>query len=279
MAGNRLSRIATVAALCVCCLSGCGPASPPPSPTWPAGPLVDLSHAFDERTIFWPTAERFTLEVVAQGMTPGGYFYAANNFRTAEHGGTHLDAPVHFAANGQAADEIPLDRLVGPAAVVDVTAAAERNADYVVTVADFNAFESRHGRIPDGAILLIRTGYSTRWPDPARYLGTAERGAAAVPKLHFPGIDPAAARWLVEQRRIDAVGIDTASIDYGQSTTYEAHRVLYDSNIPGLENLTALDRLPPTGAVVIALPMKIAGGSGAPLRAIAVLPAPVRRLR
>jgi kynurenine formamidase len=254
---------------------GCAPPAPAPpqvSGLWPAGTLVDLSHAFDERTIFWPTAERFRLDVVSHGMTPGGYFYAANNFTTAEHGGTHLDAPIHFAEGRHAADEIPLDRLVGPAIVVDVTAAAERNPDYLVTVADLEGFESRHGRIPDGAILLIRTGYSSRWPDAERYLGTAERGAAAVAKLHFPGIDPAAARWLLQQRKIDAIGIDTASIDFGQSTTYETHRLLYEANIPGFENLAALDRLPPTGAFVVALPMKIAGGSGAPLRAIAVLP-------
>ena len=106
-----------------------------------------------------------------------------------------------------------------------------------------------------------------------KYLGTAERGPAAVPKLHFPGLHPDAARWLVANRRLKAIGIDTASIDYGQSTAFEAHRVLYAANIPAFENLTNLDRLPARGASIIALPMKIAGGSGAPLRAIAILPA------
>ena len=107
----------------------------------------------------------------------------------------------------------------------------------------------------------------------ARYLGTAERGAEAVAKLHFPGLDPDAARWLVANRRIDAIGIDTASIDFGQSTLFESHRALYAANIPAFENLTTLERLPATGASIIALPMKIGGGSGAPLRAIAILPA------
>jgi kynurenine formamidase len=257
-------------------LAACSRAAPAAPPAFPSGPIVDLSHAYGEDTVFWPTAERFKLQVVAEGDTPGGYYYAANNFTTAEHGGTHLDAPVHFARGRHAADEVPLDRLVGPAVVVDVTQACEQNADYLVKVADLEAFERARGRIPDGAILLIRTGFSQRWPDAARYLGTAERGAGAVPKLHFPGIDPATAKWLLANRKIDAIGIDTASIDYGQSTTYETHRLLYEANIPGLENLNALDRLPATGASVVALPMKIRGGSGAPLRAIAILPAGAR---
>ena len=237
---------------------------------WP-GTIVDLSHTYDASTIFWPTAEPFKLDKVADGVTPGGFYYAANNFRTAEHGGTHIDAPVHFASGKHAVDGIPLDQLVGFAAVVDVAAKCEANADYLVTQADLEAWERTYGQIPAGAILLIRTDFSKRWPDAARYLGTAERGAAAVPKLHFPGVHPDAARWIVANRSIKAIGIDTASIDYGQSTDYLTHRALYERDIPGLENLTNLDRLPPTGAQIVALPMKIGGGSGAPLRAIAIV--------
>ena len=120
--------------------------------------------------------------------------------------------------------------------------------------------------------MLIRTGYSKFWPDASRYLGTQERGAGAVAKLHFPGLHQDAARWLAETRRVKAVGLDTASIDYGQSTMYESHRILYERDIPAFENLTNLDRLPARGAFVVALPMKIKGGTGAPLRAIAMLP-------
>lgn len=246
-------------------------APPAPAPPFPAGTIVDLSHAYGDDTVFWPTADPFRLESVADGMTEAGYYYAANVFTTAEHGGTHIDAPLHFALGRDAADQIPLERLVAPAVVVDVTAAAERDPDYLVTSADVQAWETEHGEIPDGAILLLRTGFSNRWPDAERYLGTAERGAEAVPLLHFPGIDPDLATWLVTNRSIGAVGIDTASVDFGQSTLFESHRILYEANIPGLENLTALDRLPPTGAFLIALPMKIAGGSGAPLRAIAIV--------
>jgi len=245
---------------------------PAPPAAWPAGTLVDLSHDYGDQTVFWPTAETFRLEKVADGMTEQGYYYAANNFFTSEHGGTHIDAPVHFAKGHQSVDQIPLDRLVGAAVVVDVTAASAAQPDYRVTVDDFTAWERSHGAIPSGSIVLIRTGYSQYWPDAARYLGTAERGPAAVAKLHFPGLHPDAARWLAESRRIKAVGLDTASIDYGQSTMYESHRILYERDIPAFENLTSLERLPATGAVIVALPMKIKGGTGAPLRAIAIVP-------
>jgi kynurenine formamidase len=251
--------------------AACG-APPPATDAFPGGEIVDLSHPYDEQTIFWPTSDRFRLDKVAEGLTPAGYFYAANNLFTAEHGGTHIDAPVHFAAGRQTVDQIPLTRLMGAAAVIDVADSAARDADYQVSTADFERWEGEHGRIPAEAILLLRTGFSRRWPDAARYLGTAERGQAAVADLHFPGLHPDAARWVVENRAIKAIGIDTASIDFGQSRLFESHRVLYERDIPAFENLAALERLPAWGAVVVALPMKIAGGSGAPLRAIALLP-------
>src|SRR5689334_9771353 len=130
--------------LTVAACSGPSPApAPAPAPTavtFPAGPLVDLSHAYEAQAIFWPTAEPFRLEKVADGVTPGGYYYASNNFFTSEHGGTHMDAPVHFAQGNQSADQVPLDRLVGPALVIDVTEASRKSADYLVTVADFEAW-------------------------------------------------------------------------------------------------------------------------------------------
>jgi kynurenine formamidase len=247
-------------------------ARPQDPPKFPAGALVDLSHDYGDETVFWPTAEAFKLEKVADGMTPQGYYYAANNFATSEHGGTHIDAPVHFAKGHRSVDQIPIDQLIGDAIVVDVTASCASNPDYRVTAADFTAWEKTNGQIPDGAIVLLRTGYARFWPDAAKYLGTAERGEAAVAKLHFPGLHPDAAKWLAESRRIKAIGLDTASIDYGQSTLYESHRTLYEHDIPAFENLATLDRLPVKGATIVALPMKIKGGSGAPLRAIAILP-------
>lgn len=236
------------------------------------GTWVDLSYPFDSTTIYWPTAEPFRLEVVSAQRTPVGYYYAANNISAAEHGGTHLDAPIHFAEGRHTTDQILLEQLMGPAVVLDVTAKAAGDSDYRVTPDDFGAWEQAHGRIPDRAIVLIRTGWGSRWPDRASYLGTAKAGPAAVPELHFPGIDAAAARWLVDQRRIDAVGIDTPSIDYGQSTTFDTHQILFDANIPAFENVANLDGVPLTGAFVIGLPMKIGGGSGGPLRIVALLP-------
>jgi kynurenine formamidase len=246
------------------------PAAAPP-PLFPAGELVDLSHAYDQQAIFWPTAEKFRLHKDAEGITPAGYYYASNSFFTSEHGGTHLDAPVHFAQGKQSVDEIPLQRFFGPAVVVDVTKQSEGNADYQVTVDDLTRAESSGSQFYGETIVLLRTGFSRRWPDAAKYLGTAERGAEAVAKLHFPGLHPDAAKWLVA-KGIRAVGIDTASIDYGQSTLFESHRTLYAANLPAFENLTALDRLPERGAYIVALPMKIADGTGAPLRAVAILP-------
>jgi kynurenine formamidase len=260
-------------AVCLVVLvAGCARQSAPAASGFPGGTLVDLSHAYDATTVFWPTAEPFSLTKVADGVTPGGYYYAANNFCTSEHGGTHLDAPVHFAEGADSADEIPLDRFFGAAVVVDVTAQADRDADYQVTVDDLQRAEREQGPIPADAILLLRTGFSRHWPDAARYLGTADRGEAAVARLHFPGLHPDAARWLAANRPVKAIGIDTASIDYGQSTAFESHRVLYEKNVPAFENLTALERLPLRGAHVVALPMKIGGGSGGPLRAVAIVP-------
>ena len=252
--------------------AACAPSpSQAPAPNPFGGTIVDLSHEYSDQAIFWPTAESFRLDKVADGMTPQGYYYASNNFATSEHGGTHLDAPVHFAQGRWSVEQVPIDQLIGPVSVVDASTASARTPDYQVSVADLTAWEQTHGSLND-TILLIRTDYSKHWPDAARYLGTAERGEAAVPKLHFPGVHPDAARWLVANRRIKALGIDTASIDYGQSTLFETHRVLYEKNVPGLENLTNLDRLPQRGATLVALPMKIKGGSGAPLRAIAMVP-------
>ena len=245
---------------------------PSQAPLFPAGELVDLSHAYDADTIFWPTAaEGFKLHKDADGVTPAGYYYSANSFSTAEHGGTHLDAPVHFAQGHQSVDQIPLERFFGPAVVVDVRQQSEGSADYQVTVNDLAHAEAELGAMTRDSIVLLRTGFSSRWPDAARYLGTAERGEAAVPKLHFPGLHPEAAKWLVA-KGVRAVGIDTASIDYGQSTLFESHRILYAADLPAFENLTSLDRLPTRGAFIVALPMKIAGGTGAPLRAVAILP-------
>lgn len=236
------------------------------------GVWIDLTHAFAEETIYWPTEPPFALERVTYGMTPRGFFYASNRFAAAEHGGTHLDAPIHFAEGRNHTDEIPLERFVGSAIVVDVSDSAEANPDYLVSEADFERWEATHGPIASGAIVLLRTGWGGRWPDRASYLGTREVGPDAVPLLHFPGLAPEAAHWLIAERSVDAVGIDTPSIDRGQSTSFESHVILLGANVPVFENVGQLALLPEVGSYVVALPMKIAGGSGGPLRIVAFLP-------
>ena len=263
---RRCSLIALPLALAACSDSRSGAGDPL------AGEWIDLTHDFSSETLYWPTSPGFELNVQSRGEAEGGYWYESYSFRGAEHGGTHIDAPVHFAKGRPSVEAIPLERLIGPACVIDVSAAALQDADYQVTAADIQAWEARHGAIPAGAIVLLRTGYGAFWPDAARYLGTAERGAAAVAKLRFPGLRPEAARWLASERRLDAIGIDTPSIDFGQSRLFESHQILFAQDIPAFENVANLDRLPATGASIIALPMKIRGGSGGPLRIVALLP-------
>jgi kynurenine formamidase len=232
------------------------------------GEPVDLTHPFDESTLYWPTAEPFALEVVAEGETESGW-YAANSFCAAEHGGTHLDAPVHFHEDGHAVDEVPLEQLVGPGVVIDVSAMTAGNPAYRLTPEDLERHEAQHGPVPRNAIVLLRTDWSDRWPDVLEYLGDDTPGDAS--RLTFPSYGEAAARTLVEERGVAVLGVDTASIDYGASPDFPVHRLAAAQQVVGLENLTNLNLLPATGFTVVALPMKIAGGSGGPVRVIAML--------
>ena len=233
--------------------------------------IVDLSHAYGPNTLYWPTsASKFTLTRDASGQTPGGFFYAANSLSTPEHGGTHLDAPRHFSESGRTTEQIPLEQLVVPAVVIDVSKEAAANRDYRLTREAVLAFEKANGPIARGTAVLLRTGWSRHWPNASSYLGDATPGDAS--KLSFPSYGVDAARLLVDERNVGALGIDTASIDYGRSTDFQVHRVAAARNVPGFENLTNLDQLPVRGALLVALPMKIEGGSGGPLRAIALVP-------
>lgn len=237
----------------------------------PAKRFVDLTYPFSADSVYWPTAEGFKLETDFDGNTEAGYYYSAKKYSAAEHGGTHIDAPVHFAKGRHSVDQIPLEQLTGSGLIIDVTAQCRSNADYLVSVADIQNWEKSNGKIPDGSIVLLRTGFGKFYPDKKKYLGTDERGATAVAKLHFPGLDPAAARWLTENRSIKAIGLDTASIDRGQSTLFESHRTLFEKNIPAFENVANLDQLPVKGFTIVALPMNIKDGTGGPLRIIAML--------
>jgi kynurenine formamidase len=242
------------------------------SAEFPAGEWIDLSHDFSDETIYWVNAEPFKRTTVAEGMTDKGYYYSAYNYSAAEHGGTHIDAPVHFAEGKKSVDQIEITQLVGPAVKIDVSEKALANRDYLITTDDIKSWEAANGKIPDGSIVLFQTGFGKYWPDKKQYLGTDQRGDSAVKDLHFPGLHPEAAKWLVENRKMKAVGLDTASIDYGQSSTYDSHVALMTKNIPAFENVANLDKLPAKGFHIIALLMKIKGGSGGPLRIAAFIP-------
>jgi kynurenine formamidase len=231
--------------------------------------LVDLTHPFEEASVKWPTAKPFRWQKDAWGMTPAGYWYASASFASSEHLGTHIDSPIHFAKDQATTDTVPLKQLVGPAVVIDISAACKKNADYQLSPADIAAWEKAHGRIAAGAIVLVRTEWAAFWPDRARYMGSSTPGD--VQNLHFPGIHPQAARQLVE-RKIDGVGIDTASLDHGPSKDFRTHRILNEAGIYGLENVANLHRVPPSGATILALPMKIKNGTGGPVRIVAILP-------
>jgi kynurenine formamidase len=251
---------------------GCSSVSPQRNLfVWEQSRIVDLTHSFGSDTIVWPTEQDFRLIVQHAEDTPGGYYYASNRLEMSEHGGTHIDAPIHFSRGKQTLDQIPLEHMIGTGVRIDITEQCARDRNYRVAISDFERWEAVHGRIQDQAIVLLHTGYARFWPVRKDYMGTDLRGQEGVRELHFPGLHPEAAAWLVHERRVKAVGIDTASIDFGQSTQFETHVMLLSQNVPVFENLSNLHDLPPRDFDVIALPMKIAGGTGGPLRIIAVV--------
>ena len=241
-----------------------------PNNSFPQGEWVDLGHDFGDDTIYWVNAEPFKREG-SGAMTEKGFFYAAGNYSAAEHGGTHIDAPIHFAEGKKSVDQLELSQLNAPGVKIDVSAKVNGDRDYLITVDDFKAWEAANGTIPEWSIILLYTGFGSKWPDKKAYLGTDQHGDEAAKDLHFPGLHPDAAKWLVENRKFKAIGIDTASIDYGQSTDFKTHVTLMTNNIPAFENVANLDKLAAKGFHVIAMPMKIKNGSGAPLRIAAFI--------
>jgi len=233
-----------------------------------SGEWIDLSYDFSEKTIYWVESDGFKKETVAEGQTDKGYYYSAYKFGTPEHGGTHLDAPRHFAEGRQTVDEVPLTQLIGAAFKIDVSAKSAANRDYQISVEDITAWEANNGAIPEGSFVFFQTGYGKFWGDRKQYMGTD----GTADQKHFPGLSADAARWLVQNRKIKAAGIDTASIDFGQSQTFDTHVALMTQNVSAFENVANLEKLPTKGANIVALPMKIKGGSGAPLRIVAFIP-------
>jgi len=239
----------------------------------PVAKFLDMTYPYDENTIYWPTAKPFQLTKGNWGFTEKGYFYAANEYSAAEHGGTHVDAPIHFAENGRTIDQVPLEQWIGPAVKIDVVKKCEENRDYLLQVDDILNWEKEYGRIPDGAWVIMYTGIDTKYyPDKEKVLGTSKTGMEAIHELSFPGFSPESVEFLIKERNITGIALDTPSIDYGKSTEFKVHRILFAADKLAIENIANLDKLPATGSILYAMPMLIKDGTGAPARVFAVLP-------
>jgi kynurenine formamidase len=190
--------------------------------------------------------------------------YYMQEWRIREHIGTHVDAPGHFILGGRLGPELAPSELIGPAVVIDISRRAAKDPDAVVTVEDLRAFERRHGRIPRDAAVLMYSGWGAKVGDPDAYRNPDPSGT-----LHFPGFDPDASEWLLRRRRIRSVGVDTLSIDPGNSTTFETHLIIAGGDRYGLENLANLDRIPRRGATVVVGLIPYEEGSGGQARIFA----------
>lgn len=226
--------------------------------------VIDMTYLINDHSPSWPgDSDPFKAVVNA---TPAKEGYFTRKFTILEHYETHMDAPAHFPPGKETLDQIPIERFFGPGIVIDVRDKVAKDVDYQLTTEDVQAWEAHHGRIPAGAIVLLRTGWSSRWPDEKRY-----RNMDAKSVMHFPGYSLAAAKLLIS-RRVSGLCIDTLSIDYGPSANFEVHRTTLPAGLFHVENIANLNKLPPAGAFIIAAPIKLEGGSGGPVRVFAILP-------
>jgi kynurenine formamidase len=229
-----------------------------------------MTYALDDAAIFWPTAKPFSLTQVAWGVSEGGWWYASNEFTASEHGGTHADAPIHFAAGGRTIDQIPLQEWIGTAVKVDVTAKCEKNRNYLLNSDDLRSWEKANGPIPESAWIIMYTGIGTRYyPDKKMVLGTEKTGQEAISELSFPGFSAESVEFLLKEKNIRGIAIDTPSIDRGKSADFKVHQILCGAGKLALENIANLDRLPAKGATLYVIPMLIREGTGAPARVFA----------
>jgi kynurenine formamidase len=226
--------------------------------------VLDLAYAINDRLVSWPGDERCFESQINASLEKNGYF--TRSFWMLEHYGTHLDAPIHFPPGRTPVDQIPVRQFFGAAVVFDVRAESAADADYLLPAAGISEWEERHGRIPEGAIVLLRTGWSSRWPDVRSC-----RNQDATGRMHFPGFSVEAVQRLIE-RKVSGIGCDTMSVDCGASDQFAAHRLALGAGLYHLENLADLSELPEKGAFLIVAPIKLEGGSGGPVRVFAILP-------
>lgn len=229
--------------------------------------MIDLTHPLDEQSPYWPEGGAPSPFHARTAATYGHDGYFARTLEFPEHFGTHMDAPAHFDPKGLTVDQIPPNNFLRAAFVVDVSESVKANPDFRVTVDDLKAWEKMHGPMPSGCVVFFRTGWSSRWPSQKNYMNQDAQGV-----LHFPGLGIEAARYLLDHAHPVAIGIDTASIDYGPSKNFEVHHLTMSAGLYHLENVANLERLPATGAYIVALPMNLRGGSGSPARVLALVP-------
>jgi kynurenine formamidase len=223
--------------------------------------LEDLTHTFAEGFPVFVTGEEPQRETIADYATSGFY---AQRWTLGEHSGTHMDAPGHFVAGARLSPEITLKELLVPIVVVDISRKAEDDPDAMVEVDDLRRFERRHGHIPKGALVAMDSGWADKVDDPDAF-----KGGPAFPNYHFPGFSVEAALWLAERRDVTAIGVDTMSLDPGNSLTFPVHVEFLGTDRYGLENLNNLDRIPPRGATAYVGLIPWEEGSGGPCRVIA----------
>jgi len=238
--------------LAMACLLGFGCSRPDLVHQLQNAKWIDLTHDYDSTTVYWPTDVNFRHDA-------------------GDHGGTHFDASIHFHKGGNTVEQVPVSQLHGPAVVIDIKAKCGKDRDYLITTDDVNNWEHQHGKIPEGAIIILNTGFGKYWSDHLKYTGTVKKGPEGVAELHFPGLSKEASTWITKYCKVNAIGLDTPSIDCGQSKDFQTHRILTAAAVNIYENLCNLDELPATGAYIVALPMKIKGGSEAPLRIVAIV--------
>jgi kynurenine formamidase len=224
--------------------------------------VVDLSYAINDKLVPWPGDEKVFEAKINATVEKNGYF--TRSFWMLEHYGTHLDAPIHFPPGKTTVDQIPVKQFFGPAVVLDVRAEAAKDADYRVPAARVEEWEKKHGGISEGSIVLLRTGWASRWPDAHKY-----RNQDAQGKMHFPGFSAEAAKLLIS-RKVSGIGCDTLSADYGASEDFAVHHLVLGAGLYQLENLADLSEVPEAGAFLVVAPIKLEGGSGGAVRVFAM---------
>lgn len=229
--------------------------------------VIDLTHEQGPSTIYWPGNPEYNFTIISRGLSNGGYWYESNKFQTAEHGGTHVDAPAHFAEGAQRQNEVSIQNLVGPGVIINVTNEAEENPDYRVTVDDVRRWEFRHSRIPDGAVVIMNSGWHKKYPNKTLVFGSQSPDEPST--FHFPGWHEDTANWLLKNRNIHVLGVDTPSTDYGRSTTFRVHVIIGSKNITGAENVANLDAISENGCIIYVSAIKLHDGSGSPARIFA----------